>query len=321
MKHYKLWIILVTSMLCGCKACDDAVVQAVVALGNVKLVVKRISGIHYLKFSKGDPADTYSESNGYLCVSHNPGCGWWGNNGKDKFFNPDVPLPPLCTIVGTDFVQFWPDGIASSGSSGGLGGWGSYGAHLDQGSPDGSSPYVVPWNNACQGDFSSKVLYYHISFLVSMPEGTDMGEPVFDQGVDNPQVCLPSGYSTASQSGTPTTVIPSGFEGTATVCNPSNVPVSGQMVIWATLTTALSGAQGVGVMKDTSAITFPAGPGAVSATYRTAQKYQQGTWNVTLVKLIGVTGNFSAVPFMTTLPGSLGNPSFDFSGGGACGIQ
>jgi hypothetical protein len=186
MKHYILWIVLVSAILCGCKACDEAVVQAVVALGNVKLVVKRISGIHYLKFSKGDPSDTYSETDGYLCVSHNPGCGWWGNNGKDKFFNQDIPLPPLCTIVGTDFTQFWPDGITTTGSSGSLGGWGSYGAHLDAGSPDGSSPYVVPWNNACQGDFTGKILYYHISFLVSMPEGTDMGEPVFDPGVDNP---------------------------------------------------------------------------------------------------------------------------------------
>jgi hypothetical protein len=93
-------------------------------------------------------------------------------------------------------------------------------------------------------------------------------------------------------------------------------------VVWATLTTPLAGAQGANVMKDTSAISFPAsGAGVASAPYKTAFKYQQGTWVITLVKIIGVTGNLSGTPLTTTLPGSLGEPTFDFSNGGNCGIQ
>jgi hypothetical protein len=323
MKNFKIWVVLVLFVVTGCKECNDEIVKDVVALGSVKLVVKRISGIHYINFSKPDAGDSYSENNGYLCVTHNPGCGWWGNNGSDKFFNADVPLPPLCTIVGTSFTQFWPNGVASSGAPGGLGGWGSYGAHLNTGSSDGSAPYVVSWNNACQGDFGGKNLYYHISFLVSMPEGTDMGEPVFDQTPDDPAVCLPQGYSTQAQNATPPTVIPSGFAGTAKYCNPTREQACGKLIIWATLVTALPGATGESVMKDTISICFGPGGGTlpVSQGFSTPMQYKQGTWSITLVKIIGLTGNLTvSTPITTSLPAGLGQPIFDFSNG-SCLVQ
>jgi hypothetical protein len=59
-------------------------------------------------------------SNGFLCVTHNPSCGNSGNHNCDKFFNADIRLALLCTIVGCDFEQFWPVGITSSGGGGSL---------------------------------------------------------------------------------------------------------------------------------------------------------------------------------------------------------
>jgi hypothetical protein len=75
-------------------------------------------------------------------------------------------------------------------------------------------------------------------------------------------------------------------------------------------------------MKDTSLINFgPSGGGVgTSQNFKTAFKYKQGTWNITLVKIIGLTGNLPGTPISTSLPGGLGAPFFDFTSG-SCSIQ
>ena len=166
-------------ILSGCDGCGDEIVKYTVALASIPMEEKRISGVNYLTFVKGDPSDTYTANDGYLCVTHNPGCRSWifstGNDGVDKFFDNKHDLPPGCQVIGVDFVPYWPKGISSRSSVGS--GWGSYGATISGG---GFYPYNVEWNNACHGDFDGKPLYYSISFRVLMPVGTNMGEPVFD---------------------------------------------------------------------------------------------------------------------------------------------
>jgi hypothetical protein len=66
---------------------------------------------------------------------------------------------------------------------------------LSSGTSDGSVPTDVGWKNGCQGVFNSKDVDYHISFLISMPDGTDLGEVMFDQTDTAGDVCLPAGYS------------------------------------------------------------------------------------------------------------------------------
>ena len=51
---------------------------------------------------------------------------------------------------------------------------GSYGAYVEN--PD----YTIRWHNACYGQYNGKNLFYVISFQVTMPEGTDLGETSYD---------------------------------------------------------------------------------------------------------------------------------------------
>jgi hypothetical protein len=170
-------------------------------------VVVRIAGTSYANISKPDSGDSASGNNGYQCVRHDPGCGWWGNSGKDKYFNQKA-LPAGATLQGPPiFTPFWPQGIDSSNE----GAWvwlnssGSYFAHLDASDP--AAP-TVKWNNTCWGPFSGKDLYYSISFLVSMPKGTDLGEPTFDPTSQLSSPCLPAGYSATPVGAPPITTTP-----------------------------------------------------------------------------------------------------------------
>jgi len=183
---------LIVLIFTGCKSCGDEIVKYVVAIASTPVVQKRIAGTNYISFARKDSKDSYTAQNGFLCVTHNPGCSWFlssGNSGTDRFFDNNHPLPPGCKVDGVYFTQYWPKSICSSGS-GGIGGWGSYGAKLDGG---GSYAYGVSWNNACQSDFGDKNLYYTISFIVSMPQGTDMGESVFDVNATT-NSCQPHDY-------------------------------------------------------------------------------------------------------------------------------
>jgi hypothetical protein len=177
---------VVLLFLSGCDGCGDEIVKYTVGLASTPMVEKRISGVTYLTFVKGDPSDSYAANDGYLCVTHNPGCGSWifstGNDGVDKYFDSKHDLPPGCQVLGVDFIPYWPAGISSRPTVGS--GWGSYGAIISGG---GFYPYNIEWNNSCHGDFDGKPLYYSISFRVLMPVGTDMGEPVYDLNSNLPK--------------------------------------------------------------------------------------------------------------------------------------
>ena len=140
------------------------------------IIKKLISGGSYISFAKKDGLDGYSSVNGFLHVTHNPGCGISGNSGNDNFFDDSHPLPPLCKVEAKLFNQYWPKNVCGDGS-GDLFGTGSYGAKLHGTGYDAS---YVSWNNTCWGNFSGKNLYYSIGFIISMPEGTNLGEDVFD---------------------------------------------------------------------------------------------------------------------------------------------
>ncbi|HET9825640.1 MAG TPA: hypothetical protein VFP87_09900 [Chitinophagaceae bacterium] len=120
-------LLLFTSILIilsGCKSCSDEIVKYVVAIASTPIVQKRIAGTAYLTFAKEDSKDAYSAQNGFLCVTHNPGCNWFlssGNSSTDKFFDNSHPLPPGCKIDGVYFTQYWPKNICSFGA-GGIGG-------------------------------------------------------------------------------------------------------------------------------------------------------------------------------------------------------
>jgi hypothetical protein len=309
--------VVAVAFLVAALDCGDEIVRDVIAIASVKFTVKRIAGAQYFTLDKGDSKDGSSSQSGVLCVTHNPGCGWVGNNGSDKFFTPDKPLPALATIVAVHFTQFWPVGIASQSAGGGLGGWGSYGANISNGSPDGSVPTTVHWNNACQGVFGGKDVVYRISFLISVPEGTDLGEPMFDQSeAEPPDLCQPPGYSPMPQGGggPPQFPPPSGWSGVVSYCNVTDQPAAGALQLTATVVTPLPNAQGSSAMMVTNLpVTFgPSGGGVPStASFTTPSSFKQGTWQITQAKVLGLTGNLPGLPLTAPLPGA---PLLAFNG-------
>ena len=149
-------------------------------------VTKRISGTSYISLSKPDPHDSYSDANGYLLVTHDPGCGIVGNDGTDKFF-VNKPLPPGTRIEHVDFRQMWPAERDCDTPWSWLNDAGSYNVRFD------ATTNSVRWHNSCTGAYNGKNNYYTISFVVSMPTGTDMGETIHDVA-DSPPL-PPSGFS------------------------------------------------------------------------------------------------------------------------------
>ena len=143
-----------------------------------------------MQFAQGDPQDKYRAEDGFLHVSHNPGCGWTGNNGNDTFFTPQLHLPFWATIQAVEFEQFWPKERKPSGC--GVGGWfggGSYLTKMDHGDLSVRYPteplVTVHWENTCCGEYIGKNIEYVISFIVLVPEtlvraGEALGEPMFD---------------------------------------------------------------------------------------------------------------------------------------------
>jgi hypothetical protein len=130
----------------GCKGkfapvshCSVSAIATATANLNIAepTVQVRISGSTYAHISRPDSRDQSTDNNGYVYVMHDPGCGWWGNDGKDMFFDQKA-LPAGAALVKTKFVQYWPLGIDSSSGSGA---WtwfnssGTYYAHLNGGRP------------------------------------------------------------------------------------------------------------------------------------------------------------------------------------------
>ena len=59
------------------------------------MITRRIAGEGYFTEYKPDRDDVCSASNGFLLVTHNPGCGVVGNDGSDRFFisaNKSLPI-------------------------------------------------------------------------------------------------------------------------------------------------------------------------------------------------------------------------------------
>lgn len=157
--------------------------QASISVVFEKRVFKRISGENYFQLAQGDSNDKYTAKNGYLYVSHDPGCGISGNNGDDVFFSPNK-LPFWCKLVGVEFHQFWPtERRPDDCGIGAVFGAGSYLTELTHGNLSNGSKVTVHWENSCCGRYSGKNIEYVISFIVSVPEdltGLALGEPLFN---------------------------------------------------------------------------------------------------------------------------------------------
>ena len=155
------------------------------------IVTVRIAGSTYAKLTLPDSGDHSTAASGFQCVTHNPGCGWKGNNGDDTFFVVKA-LPPGVRLQSTEFLQYWPAGLNANdaGSRNALH-TGSYGATINRSVPE--KPTVL-WNNTCWATFNNKNVNYSISFLLSMRKGTSVGEQTFDPS-EKASPCLPEGYS------------------------------------------------------------------------------------------------------------------------------
>jgi hypothetical protein len=110
-------------------------------------------------------------------------------------------------------------------------------------------------------------------------------------------------------------------------CNPSTATVTYYLHLRAKLVTAYDGAKGDTTMtEDNLPLQFsPGGSAGATATYRTSEKYQQGTWQITDVYLttspttppdaqVKNPARLPSLPLAANLPGA---PTFDFRGG-AC---
>jgi hypothetical protein len=287
----------------------------------------RIAGTTYSQIARKDNGDGTSANGAYQCVVHNPGCGSWGNDGNDLFFS-QKSLPPGAKLEGTTIDQYWPTDVDSATGSGPwtwLDSAGTYYAHLNSDDPVYPN---VKWNNTCSGGFSGKNLNYAISFLISMPKGTDLGEPSYDKSTTAVSTCAWGNYSpipvTISSGGAQ-----SGWSGTVLYCNPSTVVVNEYLHIRATLVKAYTNAQGSAgpMVEDNLKLTFnPAGSVGSTSGFSTSSKYQQGTWQITSVYItpsptsppnatVKSPDSLSGLPITAQLPSGLGAPVFDFRGG------
>ena len=303
--------------LVGCAGLGDFIVKSIEALGGQRTVQVRIAGTNYIQFDKKDAGDGYTPTNGFMCVVHNPGCGIKGNDGEDKFFTPDKPLPLLAKLVKVEFTPYWPNGLGS-GSAGGIGGWGSFSINQRGGPLDPSQSVYVDWSNACQGTFGGENLYYSVSFIVSTPAGTDLGEATSDPTQQTESSCQPDGYTRNPQPPTQDVPAPSGFLGVVKVCNTTNTTASGKLHIEGACSAALPGAQGICMMNEDSQIPLnfpPSGGGGSQASFSTQQIYKQGTWKITNARVTGLTGQLPGLPATLQLPGGVGSPVLDFTGG------
>ena len=295
-------------------ACDlgDFIVRALIALGEAPVTEVRIAGTSFISFAKKDSKDGFSASDGFMCVVHNPGCGIVGNSGTDQFFGPNKPLPILSQIVAVDFTPIAPPGMAPS-ATGGLGGWGSFGAEETNGSADGQTATSVSWNNACQGSYAGKNLFYRMSFRVRVRgDLAQLNEPTFDPSATPTATC---GDGQAMP--LPAKPMASGFLGVVKVCNPGTQQTSGTLILTAACNPAQAGAPFACTMNESIPISFlPSAGGQPSSTsFMTKQVYQQGAWTISKAQVQGLTGLLPGLPLNVQVPGGVGTPVLDFSGG------
>ncbi len=286
-----------------------------------RMIKRRISGVSYIVFAQGDPQDKYAADNGFLHVSHNPGCGVSGNNGNDKFFVPQHDLPFWATLENVEFRQFWPK--ERKPDSCGVGGWfggGSYLTKLDHiDKPHfklAKDPRVtVHWENACCGRYSGMNIEYVISFIVSVPEGLleagqSLGESMFDPNqTPLSLVQPPSGFNFYEQP-PPVTAEPTGpgklnitlaFDTIGT--QPFSVTAVAQGAI-----VSKKGTGGETTFTNTTTKQVSA-PGIANISLA-VDNLMRGTWNVSLRSTeTGVVGGYTCQAYV---PGSV---MFNFSGG------
>ena len=303
---------VVAVVIAGCPL-GTFIVNGLVALGEAPVTEVRIAGSNFITLdTKANGTDSFSSANGYLCVVHHPGCGIVGNQGTDVYFGDQKPLPLLVQTVQTNYTAIGPS------AGGGIGGWGSYGTNLQVGSGDGTVPTTVSWNNACQGVYAGKDLYYRMSFVVRVRGNVaQLNEQTFDPSATPTAPCGDSPAGGGGGGGPP---MPSGWLGVAKYCNVGTQQANGTLVIKATLNSALSGATGSSTMSESIPIGFaPSGSLPSSTNFMTKQMYKQGTWTITSAQIQGLTGPLPGQPLNNVqLPGGPGTPVLDFSGGN-CG--
>lgn len=175
-----------------------------------RMIATHISGAAFLELDKKDDEDQAkeihggAESNAVLVVSHDPGCGWIGNDGEDWFFRKK-PLPPNVSVLRWTFtrinpdydmqtlkallneVKDWIEKILDEGPVGFMKKFGEYigiaiGATVDEkaGSyvaevrkkPAPGDPSVrIHWENTCVMTYKGVPVKYAVSFVLWGPDG------------------------------------------------------------------------------------------------------------------------------------------------------
>jgi hypothetical protein len=287
----------------------------------VKMVKVRISGTSFLNFAQGDPQDHYAADNqGFLHVTHNPGCGLQGNNGNDQFFAAQHNLPFWAKLEGVEFEQFWPK--ERQANSCGIGGWfggGSYLTRMERGDPAKSEPLItVHWENACCGDYATKNIEYVISFIVAVDEdvlraGNSLGEPTFDPNLTPLSAIQPPSGFQLSQPAQPGASAPQPPPGPAKLVVTISFDTRGNqpfpVTAWAqgNIVTK-TGTVGDTTFKITS--TQQMNPGGVASVNLSANNLMPGTWSVSVLST--ETGKVGGNTCQAYVPGTV---VFDFSGG------
>lgn len=308
---------------CFLTSCDlgTFIITSLEALAGMETEEVRITGQNYLELAQGDPSDAASPKGSQLCVIHNPGCHSWifssGNDGNDHYFTAKLPLPPLAFLKRVEFTPFWPNGLGA-GSNGNVWGSGSYKVSYTP-TPDMSYPQIIHWENSCQGTFGDKPVVYAISFIILKAKKVDLGEPTFDTGPIAESLCKPADFSDGPTTMTtmPTVPPPSGWSGGVKICNPSLSRIVATLHLEAHCASGATSSDCT-MNIDVPNLQFdPAGSAGAVANFKTPQTYKPGPWIITLATLTtpDPLGELPGVPITKDLPGGVGNPMLDFTGG------
>jgi hypothetical protein len=128
---------------------------------------RQISGAEYLDFAKEDDADYYETYDGVLLAYHDPGCGFSGNEGDDKFF-VSKSLPPDCWLLEYSYKAFFPNNRPGAWGVG-LNNAGSYGSRITKKPTANDESLIIHWENSCTGSLENEQTVYAVSFLVFGP--------------------------------------------------------------------------------------------------------------------------------------------------------
>ena len=299
-------IITFGGALAGCDL-GKLIIDTLNALGRAQEKTVRISGEPYFMLTKGDPTDDAYAQNGYLCVVHYPGCGI-GEDGEDTFFLAQQ-LPLTATVEEFLFEPVPPAGQPAN-YLGPDPSPGSFGTRLQPGATNGSVPIRIRWQNACSGPYGGKAAVYRVSMKVKIKGNLDLGEVPVDL---NQSLSVPACRTDAPNGPVIDTSTPSGWFGSVRVCNafdPNSMLhlkasyADGGSAI---NTTSMDESINIQFRLDTQ--------GQWVADYRTKQIYQQGNWTITSVTIDGNYGALIGLPRSQTLPGGVGQPEFNFTGG------